>query len=386
MSDILQPTDLYLLDADLSDARRDIVARTRAFVDAEVLPCISEYHDREEVPRHLLPGLARLHLLPMLLEEKPDYIAYGLAMRELERGSSTLRSVFSVQGGLVLHAIKTFGSDEQRARWLQPLAKLESLACFALTEPHFGSNPSGMETRAEKTANGFRISGHKRWATNGTAAEVALVWAKVDGQVCGFLVETNRSGMDMRPIKGKISFRTSETAELIMNNVDVPESALLPGARSLGAAMACLNQARYSIAWGTIGAAQACLDETIAYLKQRIQFDDKPLVSHQLIQSKLAWMATDLTTIQLVANRLGELKCAGREEPAQISIAKMHNCRKAIEIARTCRELLGAQGILTTNHVMRRLVDLETVITYEGTEHIHALIVGSELTGIKAFS
>ena len=386
MSDTLQPTDLYQLDAGLTDARRDIAARTRTFVDAEVLPCIADYHDREEVPRHLLSGLARLDLLPMLLDDKPDYIAYGLAMRELERGSSTLRSVFSVQGGLVLHAIKNFGSDAQRARWLQPLANLESLACFALTEPLFGSNPSGMETRAEKTARGYRINGHKRWATNGTAAEVALVWAKLDGRICGFLVETNLPGMDMRPIKGKISFRTSETAELVLNNVEVPESALLPGARSLGAAMACLNQARYSIAWGTIGAAQACLEETIAYLKQRIQFDEKPLASHQLIQHKLAWMAADLTAMQLMAMRLGELKCAGREVPAQVSLAKMYNSRKAIEIARTCRELLGAHGILTDNHVMRRMVDLETVITYEGTEHIHALIVGSELTGIKAFS
>jgi glutaryl-CoA dehydrogenase len=386
MSDNLQSTDLYKLDADLTESQRAIASRVRALVDAEVLPCIAEHHDREEVPRHLLPGLARLNILPMLLDNKTDYIAYGIAMRELERGSSTLRSVFSVQGGLVLHAINKFGSEEQRARWLQPLATLESLACFALTEPHFGSNPSGMETRAEKTVRGYRINGHKRWATNGTAAEVALVWAKLDERVCGFLIETNRPGMDMRPIKGKISFRTSETAELILNNVEVPETALLPGACSLGAAMSCLNQARYSIAWGTIGAAQACLEETIAYLKQRIQFDNKPLASHQLIQHKLAWMAADLTSMQLMALRLGQLKCAGQEQPAQVSLAKMHNCRKAIEIARTCRELLGAHGILTVNHVMRRMVDLETVITYEGTEHIHALIVGGELTGVKAFS
>lgn len=382
----LAPTDLYALDADFTEAQRAVAARVRAYVDAEVLPCIAEYHDREEVPRHLMPGLARLGILEMVLEDKPDPIAYGLAMREIDRGSSTLRSVFSVQGGLVMHAIKTYGSDEQRARWLQPLATFESLACFALTEPNFGSNPAGMETRAERTATGFRLTGHKRWATNGTVADVAVIWAKLDDRVCGFLVETGQPGMDMRPIKGKVSFRSSETAELFLNDVDVPETALLPGARSLGAAMACLNQARYSIAWGVIGVAQACLEETISYLKQRIQFEGKPLASHQLIQYKLAWMAAELTAMQLIAKRLGELKAEGRETPAQVSLAKMNNCRKAIEIARTCRELLGAHGIMTANHVMRRMVDLETVLTYEGTEHIHALVVGSELTGIKAFS
>lgn len=386
MQDSPAPIDLYALDSELTDSQRALAARVRAFVDAEVLPCIAEYHDREEVPRHLVPGLAQLGVLELLFADKPDPIAYGVAMREIERGSSTLRSLFSVQGGLVLHAIKKFGSDEQRARWLQPLAKLESLGCFALTEPNFGSNPSGMETRAERTPDGFRLKGHKRWATNGTAADVAVVWAKFDGRICGFLIETDRPGMDMRPIKSKVSFRTSETAELLLHDVEVPESAMLPGARSLGAAMACLNQARYSIAWGTVGAAQACLDETIAYLKQRIQFDGKPLASHQLIQYKIAWMAAELTSMQLIARRLGELKAAGREAPAQVSLAKMNNCRKAIEIARTCRELLGAHGILTASQVMRRMVDLETVITYEGTEHIHALIVGHELTGIKAFS
>lgn len=382
----IMSTDLYAIDSELTGPQRALAAHVRAFVDAEVLPCIAEYHDREEVPRHLMPGLAELGILDALLAEGPDYIAYGIAMRELERGSSTLRSLFSVQGGLVLYAIQKFGSDEQRARWLRPLAKLEALGCFALTEPNFGSNPSGMQTRAERTPGGFRLNGHKRWATNGTAADVAVVWARLDDRICGFLIETDRPGMDMRPIKGKVSFRTSETAELLLNGVEVPESALLPGARSLGAAIACLNQARYSIAWGTVGAAQACLDETIPYLKQRIQFDGKPLASHQLIQYKLAWMAAELTSMQLIARRLGELKTAGCEAPAQVSLAKMNNCRKAIEIARTCRELLGAHGIMTASHVMRRMVDLETVITYEGTEHIHALIVGHELTGIKAFS
>ncbi|NUM53763.1 MAG: acyl-CoA dehydrogenase family protein [Candidatus Hydrogenedentes bacterium] len=386
MSSSLDPTDLFALDADFTEAQRAVAARVRGFVDAEVLPCIAEFHDREESPRHLLPGLAKLGLLELLLEAKPDPTAYGLAMRELERGSSTVRSIYSVQGGLVLHAVNSFGSDEHRTRWLQPLVKLESLACFCLTEPNFGSNPAGMETRAEPTADGYRVNGHKRWATNGVVADLALVWAKLDDRVCGFLIETDRPGMDMRPIKGKVSFRTSESSELLLHDVEIPKTALLPGARSLGAAMACLNNARYSIAWGVVGAAQACIEETIAYLAQRIQFDGKSIASHQLVQYKLAWMAAELTSMQLVAKRLGELKAQGKEQPAQISLAKMNNCRKAIEIARTCRELLGAHGVLTASHVMRRMVDLETVITYEGTEHIHALIVGSELTGIKAFS
>lgn len=386
MTSSFNPTDLYALDNDFTEAQRALAARVRAFVDAEVLPCIAEFHDREESPRHLVPGLAKLGLLELLLEDSPDPIAYGIAMRELERGSSTLRSIFSVQGGLVLHAIKAFGSDEQRARWLSPLVTLESLACFCLTEPNFGSNPAGMETRAERTANGYRLNGHKRWATNGVVADLALVWAKLDDRVCGFLVETDCPGMDMRPIKGKVSFRTSESSELLLRDVEVPDTAILPGARSLGAAMACLNNARYSIAWGVIGAAQGCLEETIAYLRQRVQFDGKPIASHQLVQYKLAWMASELTSMQLIARRLGELKAQARERPAQVSLAKMHNCRKAIEIARTCRELLGAHGVITASHVMRRMVDLETVLSYEGTEHIHALVVGSELTGIKAFS
>jgi len=242
-----------------------------------------------------------------------------------------------------------------------------------------------METRAEKTANGFRIHGRKRWATNGAAAQVAIVWAKLDDRVRAFLVERDRPGVTVEHLRGKWSFRASESAAIDLVNVELPESALLPGARSLGSALKCLNQARYGIAWGVIGAARACLAETIDYLSNRPQFSGKPLTSHQLVQEKVAWMATELTGMELIARRLAELKAADRMEPHQVSLAKMNNCRKAIEIARTCRELLGANGILVEHHVGRRMVDLETVLTYEGTEHIHALVLGQHLTGESAF-
>lgn len=380
------PCDFFALDSEWSPAQRDMIRSVRAFVDTSVLPHIADWHEREEAPRDLVPQIARLGILDTMATENFDPVAYGLAMRELERGSSTLRSLMSVQGGLVIHPIAAFGTDAQRAKWLQPLRKLDAIGCFALTEPGFGSNPAGMQTRAERIAGGYRITGHKRWATGGVVAQVAIIWAKLEDKVCGFLVETDRKGLEVRPIKCKWSFRTSESSELILDGVEVPESALMPGARSLGSAITCLNQARYSIVWGVVGAAQGCIEETLAYLKDRVQFDNKPLAGHQLVQSKLAWMSAELTAMQLIAKRLAELRAAGCAQPAQISLAKMNNCRKAIEIARTCRELLGAAGILNSCHVGRRMLDLETVITYEGTEHIHSLIVGQELTGIKAFS
>lgn len=386
MEPLLSAGDFYLLEPEWLDAQRQVADGVRAFVDAEVMPRAAEWHERAIFPRDLLPKIAQLGLLDRLARNAIDPVSYGLAMRELERGSSPLRSLMSVQGGLVIYPIMTFGSDEQKARWLGPLGRLDAIGCFSLTEPAFGSNPAGMTTRAERIRGGFRITGHKRWATNGTIAHVALVWAKLDGKVCGFLIETDRKGFHPRPIHNKWSFRASESSELVLDNVDVPESALLPGAQSLGAAIACLNQARYSIVWGVIGAAAACIEETLAYLKARPQFDGKPLAGHQLIQHKLAWMTAELAGMQLLAKRLADLKASGQLRPAQVSLAKMNNCRKAIEIARTCRELLGANGIVNDYHVGRRMLDLETVITYEGTEHIHALVVGQELTGLKAFS
>ncbi len=243
-----------------------------------------------------------------------------------------------------------------------------------------------MLTRAEKTSSGFVLNGSKCWITSGTKAHVAIVWAKLNGVVKAFLVDTSLPGFDAQPIKEKWSFRTSDTGMFFMNNVEVPESALMPGATSLGKAITTLNNARYGIVWGVVGAARACFDEALQYLINRPQFDNKPLASHQLIQNKLAWMVTEITAMELLAKRLGELKSQGRVKPHQVSLAKMNNCRKALEIARTCRELLGANGISNEYHVGRRMCDLETVITYEGTEHIHSLILGQNLTGIAAYS
>ncbi len=386
MSTRTKNIDLYDLDVEWTDAQREVAQRVRSFVDAEVLPRMVECHYLEVFPRELIAPIGKLGILTQYLAGELDPTAFGLVMRELERGGSPVRSLLSVQSGLVMHPIQRFGSDEQRAQWLTPLSTFEAVGCFALTEPGSGSNPASMETFAERLPGGYRITGHKRWVTNGTLAQVAVVWAKVDDAICGFLVETDRPNLEVRPIVEKWSFRSSASAELELHGVEVPESALLPGATSLGRAMDCLNQARYSIAWGVVGAAQACLEETLEYLKQRTQFGGKPLASHQLIQNKLAWMAAELTGMTLIAKRLGELKARDAMQPAHVSLAKMNNCRKALEIARTCRELLGAQGILTESHVGRRMVDLETVITYEGTEHIHSLVLGQELTGIRAFS
>lgn len=379
------PTDILRIDETWTPDQQVLVAPVRRFVEEDVLPRIARCHQHEAFPEELIPPLKALGILEALADATLDPIAYGLISRELERGSSTLRSILSVQGSLVIGAIQQFGSTEQQNQWLGPLGRLDAWGCFGLTEPDYGSNPAGMQTRAERTAGGFRLTGAKCWITNGVRANVAVIWAKLDGQVCGFLVETDRPGFSATLMKGKWSFRSSETAQLFLDGVEVPESALLPRAASLGAALKCLARARYTIAWGVCGAAAACLEETLAYLKSRTQFGGKPLASHQLIQFKLAWMAADLAAMTLIAKQLGDIKAHADPEPAQIALAKMHNCRKALEIARNCRELLGANGIHDEYHIGRRMVDLETVLTYEGTENIHALTIGAAMTGIKAF-
>ncbi len=378
-------TDLYKMDELWTTEQRAIVEEVRRYVDTVVLPAIGQHHNEERFPEEMIAGLRELGIFELIADQTVDPISYGLISRELERGSSALRSIVSVQGSLVMGAIQQFGSESQQETWLPRLARLDAWGCFALTEPDFGSNPAGMQSRAEVTPGGYRISGAKCWITNGVRADVAVVWAKLDDVVHGFLVETDRPGFTASAIKGKWSFRSSETAQIYLDNVEVARDALLPGATSLGAALKCLSNARYTIAWGVIGAARACLEETIDYLKSRPQFNEQPLASHQLIQFKLAWMATEIVGMELIAHRLGQLKTMGKLDPAQLSLAKMNNCRKALEISRTCRELLGANGIHTEYHVGRRMVDLETVLTYEGTEHIHGLTIGAALTGIKAF-
>ncbi len=379
-------SDFYELDGEWTEEQRATIDQVRKFVDNEILPTINDDHNAERLPDNIIAKIGQLGILEMLAEGTLDPITYGLICREFERGSSALRSIVSVQGSLVIGCIRDNGSEEQKERWLKPLGAMEAVGCFGLTEPDFGSNPSGMVTRAEKTSNGFVLNGAKCWITSGTLANVAIIWAKLDGVVKAFLVPTDTPGFLANAIKGKWSFRTSDTGQLYLSDVEVPETALMPGAQSLGRAMATLNNARYGIVWGVAGAARGCFEECVDYLQHRIQFDNKPLTSHQLIQNKLAWMAAEITSMELIAKRLGELKAEGRAKPHQVSIAKLNYCRKAIEIARTCRELMGANGIHTDYHIGRRLVDLETVLTYEGTEHIHSLIVGQAITGIGAYS
>ncbi len=378
--------DIFELDQDWSDEQRAMIEQLHKFVDNEILPGINKCHNDETLLDGIYGKLGSLGILEMLAEGTLDPVTYGLACREIERGSSALRSVLSVQGSLVIGCLRDLASEEQKEQWLPTLGTFEAVGCYGLTEPDFGSNPGGMQTRAEKTDKGYVLNGAKMWITNAQLADVAIVWAKLDGRVNGFLIPTDTPGFEARPIKEKWSFRSSATGEFSMIDCEVPASAIMPGATSLGKAIATLNNARYGIAWGVIGAARGCLEECLDYVVGRVQFDDKPLASHQLIQNKLAWMAAEISCMETLAKRLGELKDQGRIKPAQVSIAKMNNCRKTLEIARTCRELMGANGISNEYHIGRRMVDLETVVTYEGTEHIHSLVVGQSMTGIAAYS
>lgn len=379
-------TDLYELDQDWSDEQKEVIEQIHKFIDREVLPDINECHDQERLPEDIIRKIGSLGILEMVADGSLDPVTYGLVCREFERGSSALRSIVSVQGSLVIGCIRDFASEEQKAEWLPKLGTMEAIGCFGLTEPDFGSNPGGMRTVAKRAGYGYVLKGSKCWITNGTLADVAIVWAKLDGKVNGFLVPTDTPGFDAQPIKGKWSFRTSDTGMFYLDDVEVPGSAIMPKATSLGCAIRTLNNARYGICWGVVGAARGCFEECLDYVKERIQFDNKPLASHQLIQNKLAWMAAEITAMECLAKRLGELKADGRIKGHQVSLAKMNNCRKALEIARTCRELMGANGIHNEYHIGRRMVDLETVVTYEGTEHIHSLIVGQSLTGIAAYA
>ena len=378
--------DFFELDEEWSEEQKAVIDQCRRFVDNEILPTINKCHNDETLPEDIYAKIGKLGILEAKAAGELDDVTYGLVSREMERGSSALRSVVSVQGSLVIGCIQDNASEEQKEQWLTKLGTMEAVGCYGLTEPDFGSNPAGMLTNARKTDNGYVINGSKCWITSGTRAHVAIIWAKVDDVVKGFLVPTDLPGFEQQAIKEKWSFRTSDTGMLFLTDVEVPESALMPKATSLGAAVRTLNNARYGICWGVIGAARGCMEECIEYLINRPQFDGKPLASHQLIQNKLAWMAAEVTGMELIAKRLGELKITKRIKPHHVSIAKMNNCRKALDIARVCRELMGANGISNEYHIGRRMCDLETVVTYEGTEHIHSLIVGQNITGIAAYS
>ena len=381
--------DYYALEETLGDEERMTRDSVRAFVERECLPVIEACHAREEFPRHLVPRMGELGLFGANLRGYGcaglNNVAYGLIMQELERGDSGLRSMASVQGGLAMYAIYAYGSDEQKERWLPRMARGAAIGCFGLTEPDHGSDPGGMETRVREAGGDYLLSGVKRWITNGSIADVAVVWAKAPpaGDVRGFLVERGTPGFSARDIKGKFSLRASVTSELVLDDARVPRDALLPNVSGLRGPFGCLNQARYGIVWGAVGAAMACYETALDYALNRVQFG-RPIAGFQLVQQKLVDMLSEITKAQLLAHRLGRLKDAGRARPQQVSLAKRNNVGQALQAARLARDILGANGIVNEYPVIRHMLNLETVNTYEGTYDMHTLIVGRDLTGLDA--
>lgn len=386
------PIDYLELFADVPEADRALAARTRALLERTVLPRIGDLYEHGVFPREVIPALAEIGLLgaPLPAHGNASPLAWGLACRELERVDSGLRSFVSVQTCLVMETIERFGSPEQRERWLPALAHGQAVGCFALTEPAHGSDPSGLETSATRLpTGGYRLSGHKRWATNGTLAEIGIVWAQTApalGQkgIRGFLVPLSLPDVEVRPLDRKLSLRVSASSEILFSDVRLPDEALLPGTSGLGAALSALNAARFSILWGVLGSAEACYDAALAHVTQREQFGRR-LAGFQLVQEQLVEMADKITSAQLLARRLGDLKATAHLRHQQVSLGKRHNVAAAQEVARRARALLGAEGILLDRHVLRHLNNLETVATYEGTEQIHLLSIGADLTGLSAF-
>lgn len=382
--------DYFGLDDLLTEEERLVRATFRRFVDEEVLPHIGRHFRQGTFPLDLPKKLGALGALGSFLQGHGcpglNPVAYGLIMQELERGDSGVRSFASVQGALVMYPIHAYGSDEQKNRWLPAMARGEVIGCFGLTEPDFGSNPAGMRTTAERHGADFVLRGEKRWITSGSIADVALIWARTrpEGEIRGFLVERGTPGFTTRDIEGKFSLRASVTSELILQECVVPASAMLPGARGLRGPLSCLNQARFGICFGVLGAAMACYEEALGYCCDRRQFS-RPLAGHQLVQEKLVNMLEEITKGQLLAWRLGRLKEAGRLRPPQISLCKRNNVRIALQCARTARDLLGANGIADEYQAGRHMCNLESVFTYEGTDHIHTLVVGEDITGQPAF-
>ena len=385
----MKPVDYYNIERSLNEEELLVRDSVRSFVDDEIIPIIEDNYQNAEFPLHLVSKLADLGVFGMTLPEKygcanMNNVAYGLVNQELERGDSGIRSFVSVQNGLVMYPIYTFGSDEQKDKWLPKLASAEKIGCFGLTEPDFGSNPGGMLTKAEKVDGGYLLNGAKMWITNGTIADVAIVWAKLDGVVKGFLVNKGSKDFSSPEMKRKHSLRASITSELIFEDVFVPEDNLLPLSNGLKSPLMCLNQARYSIAWGVLGSMMACYESALNYSNSRIQFG-KPISSYQLTQDKLVYMLTEITKAQLLNLQLGRLKDSGEAKHTQISLAKRNNVEHALNIARIAREILGASGITSEYPVMRHMNNLESVKTYEGTHEMHTLIIGEDITGISAF-
>jgi glutaryl-CoA dehydrogenase len=380
--------DFYRVDDLLNEEERLVRSTIGRFVDERFLPTVAEHYERGTFPLEVVPELARLGVFGMQLQGYGaaglSNVMYGLACQELERGDSGLRSFVSVQGSLCMFPIHRYGSEEQKQRWLPFMARGEVIGCFGLTEPEFGSNPAGMTTRARRDGDDWVISGTKRWITNGNVAHLAIVWARTEQGIRGFLIETGTRGFQAREIHHKLSMRASVTSELILDEVRVPARDELPGAQGLKAPLSCLNEARYGITWGVLGAAIACYRSALEYAKARVQFD-KPIAGYQLTQEKLVNMLTEITKGQLLALQLGRLKDQGKASATQISMAKLNNVREALRIAREARTILGANGISLEYPVMRHMNNLETVLTYEGTSEIHLLAIGEEITGIGAF-
>jgi len=381
--------DFYGMDDLLSDEQRLVRDTIRQFVGEKCLPIIEEHQAAGTFPTELVGPMAELGMLGANLPEEYgcaglESSTYGIIMQELERGDSGLRSFVSVQGALCMYPIFEFGSEEQRREWLPKMAAGEVIGCFGLTEPDAGSDPGAMRTTAVRDGDGWVLNGVKMWITNGTMARIAIVWAKTDDGIRGFIVPTDAPGFQAIEVKGKYSLRASDTAELVLEDVRVAGEALLPNSGGLRSPLMCLNQARYGIAWGGVGAAQACFDEALRYTRARESFG-KPIAQTQLIQEMLTEIASDITKAQTLCWRLGQLKDAGKARPEQISMAKRNNIEMALRAARRCREMLGANGILDEYQAFRHMVNLESVYTYEGTHQIHTLIVGQALTGLAAF-
>ncbi len=381
--------DLFRIDDLLTDEERMVRDAVRAWVDDRIIPNIEEWAWEGIFPREIVPEMGELDLFGACFSEYDlpgmSSVAYGVINRELERGDSGIRSFMSVQTSLVMYPILTWGSQEQKDRWIPRLAKGQAIGCFGLTEPDFGSNPGGMRTQAKKTDSGWVLNGEKAWITNGSIADVAVVWAKTDDGVRGFVIESGTPGFSTVEHKGKYSLRASVTSQLVFSDCEVPADAVMPGARGLKNPLMCLNQARFGISWGAIGSAIATFSAALEYAKTRIQFGNQPIAAHQMVQDKLVWMYNEILKGQMLSLQLGRMKDAGNLRHEAVSVAKRNNVWVARECAKLAREIHGANGIVNEYPIMRHLMNIESVFTYEGTHDVHTLVIGAYLTGIPAF-